>query len=167
MATPQGKECTDYHKSAAAGHGYLRREQDRRGKILASRFIPEAVILRISGISMPSIQSPPEVWPFMADQRIEFIHRDDVVTALCAAIRRKRPKDKSSISPAAPPGARQAGPMSKTTLTLWVFPWMKPVLWKAPAGATGTTPIRPRTSCTTRTPLIRTIWTVSEQKSNG
>jgi len=46
---------------------------------------PSAVILRISGISVPTIQSPPEVWPFMADQRIEFIHRDDVVEALCAA----------------------------------------------------------------------------------
>ncbi len=48
---------------------------------------PNAVILRISGISVPSIQSPPEVWPFMPDQRIEFIHRDDVVEALCAAAR--------------------------------------------------------------------------------
>lgn len=47
---------------------------------------PEAVILRISGISVPVIQSPPEVWPFMEDQRIDFIHRDDVVSALCAAI---------------------------------------------------------------------------------
>ena len=46
---------------------------------------PNTVILRISGVSVPSIQSPPEVWPFMADQRLEFIHRDDVVTALCAA----------------------------------------------------------------------------------
>jgi len=48
---------------------------------------PNAVILRISGISVPSVQSPPEVWPFMAEQRIEFVHRDDVVTALCNAVR--------------------------------------------------------------------------------
>ena len=58
-------------------------------KIAAERSLresyPSAVILRISGISVPSIQSPPEVWPFMADQRIEFVHRDDVVRALCAA----------------------------------------------------------------------------------
>ena len=46
---------------------------------------PAAVILRISGVAVSSIQEPPEVWPFMADQRIEFVHRDDVVTALCAA----------------------------------------------------------------------------------
>jgi len=60
-------------------------------KIAAERSLresyPNAVILRISGISVPSIQSPPEVWPFMADQRIEFIHRDDVVRALCTAAR--------------------------------------------------------------------------------
>ena len=60
-------------------------------KIAAERSLresyPNAVILRISGISVPSIQSPPEVWPFMANQRIEFIHRDDVVRALCAVAR--------------------------------------------------------------------------------
>jgi nucleoside-diphosphate-sugar epimerase len=56
------------------------------------QIFPEAVILRISGISVPSIQLPPEVWPFMADQRIEFIHRDDVVTALCAAIEEEKAK---------------------------------------------------------------------------
>ena len=39
-------------------------------------------ILRISGISVPEFLAPPQVWPFMADQRIEFICREDVVTAL-------------------------------------------------------------------------------------
>ena len=53
---------------------------------------PNATILRISGISVPSLQSPPEVWPFMADQKIEFVHRDDVVTALCAAVREEKAK---------------------------------------------------------------------------
>lgn len=59
-------------------------------KIAAGRSLresyPNAVILRISGIAVPSVQSPPEVWPFRVDQRIEFIHRDDVVRALCAAV---------------------------------------------------------------------------------
>jgi len=67
-----------------------------KSKIAAERSLresyPDAVILRISGISVPSIQSPPEVWPFMADQRIEFIHRDDVVTALCNAVSMKEAK---------------------------------------------------------------------------
>ena len=65
-------------------------------KITAERSLresyPNAVILRISGISVPSIQSPPEVWPFTVDQRIEFIHRDDIVTALCNAVRMKEAK---------------------------------------------------------------------------
>ena len=65
-------------------------------KIAAERSLrqsyPNAVILRISGISVPSIQSPPEVWPFTADQRIEFIHRDDVVAALCNAARTEEAK---------------------------------------------------------------------------
>ena len=58
-------------------------------KIAAEKRLREAysnaVILRISGISAPAFQEPPEVWPFMAHQRIEFVHRDDVVTALLAS----------------------------------------------------------------------------------
>ncbi len=65
-------------------------------KIAAEKLLFESYsnvsILRISGISVPAIQSPPEVWPFMADQRIEFVHRDDVVTALCAAVRVEKAK---------------------------------------------------------------------------
>ena len=47
--------------------------------------LPHSTTLRIAGISVPAFQEPPDVWPFMADQRIEFVHRDDVVAALCAA----------------------------------------------------------------------------------
>jgi len=65
-------------------------------KISAERLLlesyPNAILLRISGISVPSLQSPPEVWPFMADQQIEFVHRDDVVTALCAAVQVEKAK---------------------------------------------------------------------------
>jgi UDP-glucose 4-epimerase len=42
----------------------------------------QAVILRIAGVSVPVLQEPPEVWPFTAQQRLEMVHRDDVVTAL-------------------------------------------------------------------------------------
>jgi nucleoside-diphosphate-sugar epimerase len=40
------------------------------------------VILRIAGIAVPAFQEPPTVWPFMPDQRVELVHRDDVVTAI-------------------------------------------------------------------------------------
>jgi len=67
-------------------------------KIAAERSIresyPDFVILRISGISVPTVQSPPKVWPFMAEQRIEFIHRDDVVKAVCAGATLEEAKGK-------------------------------------------------------------------------
>jgi nucleoside-diphosphate-sugar epimerase len=40
------------------------------------------VILRIAGIAVPAFQEPPAVWPFTPDQRVELVHRDDVVTAI-------------------------------------------------------------------------------------
>lgn len=45
-----------------------------------------AVILRIAGIAVPLLQEPPAVWPFTAAQRLEMVHRDDVVTALFNAL---------------------------------------------------------------------------------
>lgn len=47
---------------------------------------PGTTILRISGVSVPMFSEPPEVWPFMENQRIEFIHRDDAVSAICSAV---------------------------------------------------------------------------------
>lgn len=43
-------------------------------------------ILRISGVSVPAFLAPPEVWPFTAGQRIEFVCRSDVVEALAACV---------------------------------------------------------------------------------
>ncbi len=45
-----------------------------------------AVILRIAGIAVPVLQEPPAVWPFTAEQRLEMVHRDDVVIALYNAL---------------------------------------------------------------------------------
>ena len=43
------------------------------------------IALRISGVAIPIFQEPPPEWPFRPDQQIEFVHRDDAVTALIAA----------------------------------------------------------------------------------
>ena len=43
------------------------------------------VILRIAGIAVPAFQEPPAVWPFTPEQRLELVHRDDVVTAILHA----------------------------------------------------------------------------------
>lgn len=59
-------------------------------KIASERLVRQAslatVVLRIAGIAVPVLQEPPEVWPFTAAQRLEMVHRDDVVTALYKAL---------------------------------------------------------------------------------
>lgn len=44
------------------------------------------VALRIAGIAVPAFLEPPSPWPFVADQRVEMVHRDDVVDALYACV---------------------------------------------------------------------------------
>ena len=57
-----------------------------RSKVLAEKLVMESglpySVLRISGISIPAFLEPPDVWPFQRDQRMEFVCRDDVVSAL-------------------------------------------------------------------------------------
>lgn len=59
-------------------------------KIAAERLIIEAgipcTILRISGVVIPALLDPPDPWPFMREQRMEFVARADVVSALLAAV---------------------------------------------------------------------------------
>jgi nucleoside-diphosphate-sugar epimerase len=58
-------------------------------KIVAEQLVRDSraswVILRIAGIAVPAFQEPPAVWPFMPDQRVELVHRDDVVSAIYGA----------------------------------------------------------------------------------
>ena len=49
--------------------------------IRGQRDIPWTV-LRIAGIAVPAFLEPPAVWPFQAEQRVEFVNRDDVALAL-------------------------------------------------------------------------------------
>jgi nucleoside-diphosphate-sugar epimerase len=55
-------------------------------KIVGERVLRDSgatwVILRIAGIAVPAFQEPPAVWPFTPDQRVELVHRDDVVSAI-------------------------------------------------------------------------------------
>lgn len=46
----------------------------------------DSIVLRISGVSVPVFHEPPAEWPFLADQNIEFVHRDDAVSALVACV---------------------------------------------------------------------------------
>ena len=83
------------------GHPQKALDWYAESKIAAERALcevcPRAVILRISGIAVPTFYEPPEIWPFMPNQRIEFVHRDDVVTALCAATESEEARGKEFI----------------------------------------------------------------------
>jgi nucleoside-diphosphate-sugar epimerase len=46
----------------------------------------DSCVLRISGVSIPIFQEPPAAWPFLPDQKIEFVHRDDAVNAIVAGV---------------------------------------------------------------------------------
>ncbi|MDP6065608.1 MAG: NAD(P)-dependent oxidoreductase [SAR202 cluster bacterium] len=52
------------------------------GEALVRASSLKTVCLRIAGIAVPAFLAPPDVWPFMPDQRVEMVHRDDVVLAL-------------------------------------------------------------------------------------
>ena len=62
-------------------------------KIVLASHLPWT-ILRISGIAVPAFLDPPEVWPFMADHRIEFIALPDLVTCLLNLIGKKEAQGK-------------------------------------------------------------------------
>ena len=59
-------------------------------KIVGERLVRESalkwVAMRIAGIAVPAFLEPPNPWPFVAEQRVEMVHRDDVVDALFASV---------------------------------------------------------------------------------
>ncbi len=55
------------------------------------------IALRISGVAIPVFQEPPAKWPFRPDQQIEFVHRDDAVSALVSAVDPSVPTGRSHI----------------------------------------------------------------------
>jgi UDP-glucose 4-epimerase len=69
-----------YHPADQYGVSKMEAEQ-----LIMAGGVPYTV-LRISGISVPAFLEPPPVWPFMAEQRIEFVSRTDVVSALAGCV---------------------------------------------------------------------------------
>ena len=60
-------------------------------KIEGERLVRESsltntVVLRIAGIVVPAFLEPPDPWPFIEDQRVEMVHRDDAADALFASV---------------------------------------------------------------------------------
>ena len=54
-------------------------------KLIRESSLNNTISLRIAGIAVPAFLEPPEPWPFMEDQRVEMVHRDDVADALFAS----------------------------------------------------------------------------------
>jgi nucleoside-diphosphate-sugar epimerase len=81
---PPVRVSTPYHP--ADHYGVSKMEAEKR--VIASPL--PYTILRISGVSVPAFLAPPEVWPFTAEQRIEFVCRADVVAALAACVGNER-----------------------------------------------------------------------------
>ena len=54
-------------------------------KLIFESSLSNTVSLRIAGIAVPAFLEPPTPWPFMEDQRVEMVHRDDVADALLAS----------------------------------------------------------------------------------
>lgn len=69
-------------------------------KVAAERYILQAnipyTLLRISGVVLASLMDPP-AWPFIANQRVEFVYRGDVVRALYAAVEKDESVNKILI----------------------------------------------------------------------
>ena len=59
-------------------------------KIVGERMVRESslkwIAMRIAGIMVPAFMEPPNPWPFVAEQRVEMVHRDDVVDALFSSV---------------------------------------------------------------------------------
>ncbi len=54
-------------------------------KLIRESSLKNTIVLRIAGIAVPAFLEPPDPWPFMEDQRVEMVHRDDVADALFAS----------------------------------------------------------------------------------
>jgi nucleoside-diphosphate-sugar epimerase len=87
-----GDTSGEGHGGAGVGIGHPMTPDDTyaRSKAESEKAVRDSgldwVVLRISGVAVPVFQEPPAAWPFLADQRVEFVHRDDAVSAVSAAV---------------------------------------------------------------------------------
>lgn len=73
---------TDHAQSAIDIYADSKIEGER---LIRASSLDNATVLRIAAIAVPAFLEPPTPWPFMEDQRVEMVHRDDVADALFAS----------------------------------------------------------------------------------
>ena len=54
-------------------------------RLITDSSLENSVVLRIAAIAVPAFLEPPTPWPFMEEQRVEMVHRDDAADALFAS----------------------------------------------------------------------------------
>tara|TARA_S200000501_G_scaffold152924_1_gene144123 strand:- start:11782 stop:12645 length:864 start_codon:yes stop_codon:yes gene_type:complete len=80
-------DLIDINSSINPDDNYAQTKYDSENLVEKSNV--NSTILRISGVSIPIFQEPPSEWPFLPNQNIEFVHRDDVVTSICNSVNNK------------------------------------------------------------------------------
>ena len=89
-------------------------------KLIVESSLSNAVSLRIAGILVPAFLEPPSPWPFMEDQRVEMVHRDDVADALFrVGVGARGRGQRYSTSLAAQPGSCTGATTSRTSSRSW------------------------------------------------
>ena len=130
-------------------------------KIVGERMVRESslnwIAMRIAGIMVPAFMEPPNPWPFVAEQRVEMVHRDDVVDALFASVKaHPKPQTRCSISRAGRHGSCAVRTMCAISTTSWERRLRMWTTASRRAGWTGTTPKNRSVCCSIRTGLIST-----------
>ena len=74
--------CVGHSQSAIDVYADSKIEGER---LVRDSSLKNSVVLRIAGIAVPAFLEPPTPWPFMEEQRVEMVHRDDVADALFAS----------------------------------------------------------------------------------
>jgi UDP-glucose 4-epimerase len=81
---PEGSAEVSISESYDPDDNYAKTKAESEQIVINSGL--DSCVLRISGVSIPVFQEPPAEWPFLSEQQIEFVHRDDAVNAIVAGV---------------------------------------------------------------------------------
>ena len=82
--TPEGSDEVSTSQSYDPDDNYAKTKAESEQIVVNSGL--DSCVLRISGVSIPVFQEPPAEWPFLPNQQIEFVHRDDAVNAIVTSV---------------------------------------------------------------------------------
>ena len=140
-----GRRAAGARGALAVGYRHIRGQQDC-WRADGARVVVELDSDADSGIMVPAFMEPPSPWPFVAEQRVEMVHRDDVVDALFASVNAPEAANKV-LNIAAGRLGRCAARITRATSTAsWARRSRMWITASRRAGLTGTTR-RSRSGC--------------------